>query len=31
MWKYVDCENDDAHDASNNELKYLITEDKEDA
>ena len=31
MCKCGDCENDDAHDASDNELKYLITEDKEHA
>ena len=31
MCKCVDCENDDAHDASDNELEYLITEDEEDA
>ena len=27
----VDCENDDAHDAFDNELEYLITDDEEDA
>ena len=31
MCKCVDCENDDAHDASDNELEYLITKDAEDA
>ena len=27
----VDCEDDDAHDAFDNELEYLITDDEEDA
>ena len=31
MCKYVDCQNGNAHDASDNELEYLITEDQEDA
>lgn len=31
MSKSVDCENDYAHDASDNEPEYLITEEEEDA
>ena len=31
MCKCVDCENDDVHDASDNELEYLINKDKEDS